>query len=60
MVDALNRAIAQSLATPEVRDAYMKVGSEPMTSTPEGLSKRMSDGIAWFAQVTQIAGIKPQ
>lgn len=60
IVDALNRAVSQSLATPEVRDAFMKIGSEPIASTPEELSKRMADGIEWFAQVTKLAGIKPQ
>jgi tripartite-type tricarboxylate transporter receptor subunit TctC len=60
IIDALNRAILQSLATPEVREAFVKIGSEPMASTPEELSKRMADGIEWFAQVTKLAGIKPQ
>ena len=43
----------------KVRDAFTKIGSGPLASTPEELSKRMADGIVWFAQVTKLAGIKP-
>lgn len=49
-----------ALAAPEVRDAFSKISSQPLSSTSEELSKRMADGIEWFAQVAKLAGIKPQ
>ena len=60
VVNILNGALAQALAAADVRETWMKVGSEPLSSTPEELAKRMAAGVDWFAQVTKLAGIKPQ
>lgn len=60
VVNALNRSLDRTLATPDVRETFQKVGSEPLPGTPADLTRRMSDGIEWFAQVTKLAGIKPQ
>jgi tripartite-type tricarboxylate transporter receptor subunit TctC len=60
IVDSLNGAIRKTLAMPEIRDKMLNVGSEPMPSSPEELSKRYSDWITIFTKVAKDAGLKPQ
>jgi tripartite-type tricarboxylate transporter receptor subunit TctC len=60
IVHALNGALGQVLAASDVRERLAKVGSEPAPSTPEALARRMAEGVEWFAQVTKLAGIKPE
>ena len=60
IVDALNRAIGQSLASADLRDRYAKAGSTPLASTPEELRKRYEDWMAIFGKISKDAGIKPQ
>jgi tripartite-type tricarboxylate transporter receptor subunit TctC len=59
-VDILNKAIAQAIATPELRERYIKAGSTPMSGTPEQLHARYKDWIEIFGKVSRDAGIKPQ
>ena len=60
IVDALNGAIRKTLALPEIRDKMLAVGSEPMPSSPEELSKRYAEWITIFTKVAKDAGLKPQ
>jgi tripartite-type tricarboxylate transporter receptor subunit TctC len=60
VVNVLNKAIQQSLASPELRDRYAKAGSTPLGSTPEELRKRYEDWMAIFGKIARDAGVKPQ
>jgi tripartite-type tricarboxylate transporter receptor subunit TctC len=60
VVDTLNRAIAQSLAAPDVRDRLIKSGSVPTSSTPEELRQRYADWMRIFGQIARDVGLKPQ
>ena len=59
VVQILNRAIARSLDSPEVRDRFLKAGSVPTPSSPEDLRKRYEDWVAIFGKIAKDAGIQP-
>jgi tripartite-type tricarboxylate transporter receptor subunit TctC len=60
IVQALNAALARSIALPEVREKMRTVGSEAMSSTPQELSERFALWRERFGKIAQHAGIKPQ
>lgn len=60
IVDLLNSAIGRVLAMPDLRELYLKAGSEPLPSSPEELRKRYADWIVIFGKIAKDAGIKPQ
>jgi len=59
VVQILNRAIARSLESPEVRERFLKAGSVPTPSSPGELRKRYEDWIAIFGKIAKDAGIQP-
>ncbi len=59
VVQILNRAIARSLESPEVRERFLKAGSVPTPSSPEELRNRYEDWIAIFGKIAKDAGIQP-
>jgi tripartite-type tricarboxylate transporter receptor subunit TctC len=59
-VEILNKAIAQAIAAPQLRERYIKAGSTPMSGTPEQLHARYKDSIEIFGKIARDAGIKPQ
>lgn len=60
VVGTLNKAIAQAIASPELRERYLKAGSTPTSGTPEQLTKRYQDWIEIFGRIAKDAGIQPQ
>jgi tripartite-type tricarboxylate transporter receptor subunit TctC len=60
IVDVLNSAITRSVASPDVGERLLKVGSEPWSSTPDDLQRRMLDAAERTGRMLQAAGIKPQ
>ena len=60
IVQTLNKAVARTLASPDLRERFLKAGVVPTPSTPEGLRKRYEDWIAIFGKIARDAGIKPQ
>lgn len=60
VIERLNSTTARILAIPDVREKLIKAGSEPATSTPEELAKRIVDATEQFARITKELGIKPQ
>jgi tripartite-type tricarboxylate transporter receptor subunit TctC len=60
IVRALNAAIADALATTEVREQLLRIGSEPTPSTPEELHQRYADWRERFGKIAKQAGLKPQ
>lgn len=60
VIERLNSAVSQIMVMPEVRESLMKAGSEPATSTPEELTKRIADATEQFGRIARELGIKPQ
>jgi tripartite-type tricarboxylate transporter receptor subunit TctC len=60
IVRILNRAIARSLESPDLRERFAKSGSVPAASTPEELRKRYEDWIAIFGKIAKDARLQPQ
>jgi tripartite-type tricarboxylate transporter receptor subunit TctC len=59
-VALLNKAIGQSLASPEVRDRLQKAGLSAASSTPQELRERYEHWMAIFGKIAQDVGLKPQ
>ena len=59
IVASLNTAIGRALVMPDLRDRFLKAGSEPTPSSPEELRKRFVDWIAIFGKIAKDTGIKP-
>ena len=60
IVDILNRAMVQSLGSPDLRERLAKTGSVATPSSPEELRKRYADWSAIFGRIARDAGLKPQ
>jgi tripartite-type tricarboxylate transporter receptor subunit TctC len=60
VVAVLNKAIARSLGSPDLRERYLKAGSVAVASTPEGLRARYEEYIGIFGKIARDNGIKPQ
>lgn len=55
IVDKLNGAIRQSIASPEVRNLLIEAGSDPGTSTPAELYQLMKTDMVRWARAAKIA-----
>lgn len=60
IVTHLNGEILKALAAAEVKNSFLRLGVEPVGSTPEELSAYNRAQIAKWAKVTKFAGIKPE
>lgn len=60
IIDVLHSAITRVVATPDMRERLLKAGSEPTSSTPDELGRRMLDAAERTGRMLQLAGIKPQ
>ena len=60
VVATLNKAIQQALASPELRDRFIKAGSVPLGSTPAELRARYQHWMGIFEKIAKDAGVKPQ
>ncbi len=60
IVASLNAAVGRALAAPDLRERFMKAGSQPAPSSPEALAKLYAAWAADFARIAKDAGIKPQ
>jgi tripartite-type tricarboxylate transporter receptor subunit TctC len=56
----VNDATARILASPDIRERLLAVGSEPANASPAELAKRIADATEQFAQIAKQLGIKPQ
>ena len=60
VVTFLNREIQKALASPDLRDRYLKAGSTPLGSTPDELRKRYETWMAIFGKIAKDTNLKPQ
>jgi tripartite-type tricarboxylate transporter receptor subunit TctC len=60
VVDRLHDAFDAALADPSVRDALLRAGIEPMTSSPDALRAFVASEIRKWADIVKAAGIQPE
>lgn len=60
VVEKLNKAVNDYLATPEIQERYTVLGMEPMIGTPEFLGDTMRAEKAKWEPLIEAAGIKVQ
>jgi tripartite-type tricarboxylate transporter receptor subunit TctC len=60
VVETLNRAMVQILATADMKERLSKAGSIAISSTPEEMTRRYQDRMAIFGKIAKDAGLKPQ
>jgi tripartite-type tricarboxylate transporter receptor subunit TctC len=60
IVDTLNRAIADTIATPGFRDRMAAIGVDVVGTTPAAYAKIISDDYAKWGKVVAAAGLKPE
>src|SRR5690606_32508009 len=56
IVRTLNRAIAETVRSPEIQARLRRVGSEPETNTPEQFADFLNSNIASWARVVKASG----
>lgn len=59
-VTSLSAALMKQIASPQLREAYLALSTEPKSSTPEEMAKRLVDDIAKYGRIIKLAGIQPQ
>jgi tripartite-type tricarboxylate transporter receptor subunit TctC len=59
-INAVNAAVNQALATPELRDALNQVGVEPRGGSVEAMANLLATDTARWAEVIEKAGIERQ
>jgi tripartite-type tricarboxylate transporter receptor subunit TctC len=60
IVDALNRVIADTIATPGFRERMAAIGVDVVGTTPAAYAKIISDDYAKWGKVVAAAGLKPE
>jgi tripartite-type tricarboxylate transporter receptor subunit TctC len=60
VVAVLHREIQKALASPLLRERFLKAGSTPLGGTPEELRKRYEDWSAIFGRIAKDTNLKPQ
>ena len=58
MLSQFNAAAVKALASADVRERLIQVGSEPMSSTPEELTELLKKDLLRFGEIVRIAGAK--
>ena len=58
IITRLNAAIVKIVNTPEMKEAFMKQGLDPATSTPEAFGTFIRDEVAQNIKLVKAAGIK--
>jgi tripartite-type tricarboxylate transporter receptor subunit TctC len=57
VIDEINTALNQTLATPEMKARYMQLGAEPMIMTPAEFGKFLAAETKKWGDVIRAAGI---
>jgi tripartite-type tricarboxylate transporter receptor subunit TctC len=60
IVEQLHKEVVTAVSSRETSEALDKAGAEPVTSTPAELSAMVRDGVAKYARIVKIAGVKPE
>jgi tripartite-type tricarboxylate transporter receptor subunit TctC len=60
IINLLQREIAKIVAIPEIKERFIKLGSDPVGSTPEEFKERIKSELELWAKVIRNANIKVQ
>lgn len=60
VIASLNAALVKQIASPQLREAYLALSTEPKSSTPEAMAKHLIDDIEKYGRIIKLAGIQPQ
>ncbi len=60
VIERLHREVAAAVASRETSEALDKAGAEPLTSSPAELAAMVRDGVAKYAKIVKLAGVKPE
>ena len=60
VVNRLHDEVVKALATPEVKERFLKLGADAWTLKPEQFDAYIKDEITSNAQVVKAAGLQPQ
>lgn len=60
IVERLNAEVRRLVAQPALQKAYLDMGSEPATSTPEEFAALIRSNVELFAKIAKTANIEPQ
>jgi tripartite-type tricarboxylate transporter receptor subunit TctC len=58
LIEQLNREAVKAIHTPEVRDSFLKLGAEPVGSTPDVFGKLIRADIEKWTKVVKATGAK--
>jgi tripartite-type tricarboxylate transporter receptor subunit TctC len=58
VIDRLNAAVRQTLDDPEVRDALLARGAQPVPGTPDDFARRIAAGARQWSKVVRESGAK--
>lgn len=58
VIGSVNRELVRLLALPEVRDAFLSLGTEPKSSTPEAFGKQVRSEIAKWGTLVKAMGLQ--
>ncbi|MBC8057044.1 MAG: tripartite tricarboxylate transporter substrate binding protein, partial [Rhizobiales bacterium] len=59
IVNRLNDEVVKALASPEVKERFLKLGADPWTLTPAQFDTYIKDEIASNAKLVKAAGLQP-
>lgn len=60
IVHKIGKDVARALATPDLRDLFMKKGAEPMSMAPADFARFVASESESTAHIVKAAGIKPE
>jgi tripartite-type tricarboxylate transporter receptor subunit TctC len=60
VIERLHKEVAAAVASRETSEALDKAGAEPITSSPGELAAMVRDGVAKYAKIVKLAGVKPE
>jgi tripartite-type tricarboxylate transporter receptor subunit TctC len=60
VIERLHKEVVAAVASRETSEALDKAGAEPITSSPAELAAMVRDGVAKYAKIVKLAGVKPE
>ena len=57
LIETLNAAVSKAVASPELRAQVIEQGSEPASSTPSELARRLREEYDRLGEVAKVAGL---
>ena len=58
IISQLNAAVVKAVGSSDLQERFLKLGSEPTSSTPEQMLQRLREDMTKFSQLIKTAGVK--